>query len=203
MIRTKRGSSGATKVGFEQTVGVASIQRKLGARQYTAALAEEEFGAAGLAAFNANGGQNFDLEEQLFGNEGLLLTSNLSISGGNDRTQFFVSGIVKDDEGIVEGTGYEKQSGRVNLTHRLSNVFEVDAGANYIRSVARRGITGNDNSGTTFGVGLVSTPSFIDLRRREDGTFPDNPFNSSNFLQTRDLADIGETNNRFFGKRPG
>ena len=199
VIRTKRGSAGTTEVGFEQTVGVATIQRKLGARRFTAALAEQEFGAAGLAAFNASGGAFFDLEEQIFGNEGLLLTSNLSVSGGTDRTQFFVSGIVKDDEGIVSGTGYEKQSGRVNLTHRLSRVFEIDAGANYIRSVARRGLTGNDNSGTTFGVGLVSTPSFIDLRPDAEGNFPDNPFNSANFLETRDLADIRETNNRFLG----
>ncbi len=199
VIRTKRGAAGTTEVGFEQTVGVATISRKRGSRAFTAALAEEEFGASGLAAFDANGGQTFDLEEQIYGNEGLLLTSNLSISGGTDRTQFFVSGIVKDDEGIVEGTGYEKQSGRVNLTHRLSRVFEVDAGANYIRSVARRGLTGNDNSGTTFGVGLVSTPSFIDLRPGADGVYPDNPFNSANFLETRDLADIRETNNRFLG----
>ena len=199
VIRTKRGSGGATKVGFEQTVGIATIGRKLGARRFTAATAEEAFGQTGLDLFNASGGQFFDLEEEIFGNEGLLLTSNLSVSGGNDRTQFFVSGLVKDDEGIVEGTGYEKQSGRVNLTHRLSRIFEIDAGANYIRSVARRGLTGNDNSGTTFGVGLVATPSFVDLRPDANGVYPDNPFNSSNFLQTRDLADISETNNRFLG----
>ena len=199
VIRTKRGAAGATRVGFEQTVGVATIQRKLGSRRFTAALAEQEFGAAGLAAFNASGGEFFDLEEQIYGNEGLLLTSNLSLSGGTDRTQFFVSGIVKNDEGIVAGTGYEKQSGRVNLTHRLSRVFELDAGVNYVRSVAQRGLTGNDNSGTTFGVGLVSTPSFVDLRPDADGVYPVNPFNSANFLQTRDLADIRETNNRVLG----
>ena len=199
LIRTKNGAAGRTEVSLSQTVGVASIQRRLGSRQFTAELAEATYGAAGLAAFNAAGGQTFDLENELFGNDGLLLTTNLSVSGGNERTQFFISGIVKDDEGIIRGTGYEKQSGRINLTHRLSNLFEVDANANYVRSVANRGITGNDNSGTTFGIGVLATPNFVDLRPGADGEFPANPFNSANPLQTRDLATIEETNNRFLG----
>jgi TonB-linked SusC/RagA family outer membrane protein len=219
VIRTKRGSTGRTDVRFEQTVGMTTIARKLGARQFTEQTALDQFTTEPdedatpeqIAQYNASvdrirglfqSAQSvgfYDYEEALFGNEGLLLTSNLSVAGGNDRTQFFASGILKDDEGIVEGTGYEKQSGRLNLTHRLSRVFEVDAGANYIRSVTARGITGNDNSGTTFGVGLTATPNFVDLFPDADGVYPDNPFNSSNFLQTRDLATIEETNNRFIG----
>ena len=195
VIRTKSGQAGRTDIRFSQTLGFTTISRKLGARQFTPETAEAAFGELGLELFNQNGNA-FDYEEALFGNEGLLSTSNLSISGGNDRTQFFLSGILKDDEGIVAGTGYEKQSGRLNVTHQLSSVFEVDANVNYIRSVARRGITGNDNSGTTFGVGLTATPGFVNLFPDGDGVYPDNPFNSSNFLQTRDLATIEETNNR-------
>ncbi len=199
VIRTKRGSAGRTEVSFAQTVGVTSIARTLGTRQFTAETARQAFGEAGAAQFAAANGQTFDYEEALYGNDGLLLTSDLSVSGGNERTQFYLSGIVKDDEGIIENTGYEKQSGRLNVTHRLSNVFSVDANLNYVRSVAARGITGNDNSGTTFGVGLVATPNFVNLFPDADGVYPDNPFNSSNFLQTRDLATIEETNNRFLG----
>ncbi|WP_412070549.1 SusC/RagA family TonB-linked outer membrane protein [Rubrivirga sp. IMCC43871] len=197
VIKTKSGTAGRTEVRLSQTVGVTQISRKLGSRQFTAATAEDAFGAAGRDLFNQAGGQTFDYEEALYGNDGLLLTTDLSVSGGNDRTQFYLSGIVKDDEGIVEGTGYQKQSGRLNVTHRLSSMFEVDANANFIRSVAARGITGNDNSGTTFGVGYVATPNFVNLFPNADGVYPDNPFNSSNFLQTRDLATIEETNNRF------
>ena len=198
VISTKRGTTGRTEVRFGQTLGATTITRRLGARQFTAATAEATYGAAGLALFNQAGGQSFDLEDELYGNTGLLSTSNLSISGGSGGTRFFASGIVKDDEGIVAGTGYEKQSGRLNLTHRVSQMFEADLTFNYVRSVARRGITGNDNSGTSFGVGLVATPSFIDLRPDENGVYPVNPFNSANPLQTRDLSTIEETNNRVF-----
>ena len=219
VIRTKRGQAGRTDVRFGQTLGFTRIARTLGTRQFTEASAIDQFTTPPdddatpeeIAQFNESverirglyrSGEAagfYDYEDALFGNTGLMATSNLSISGGNETTKFFASGIVKDDEGIVEGTGYEKQSGRLNLTHRLSRMFELDANANYVRSVARRGITGNDNSGTTFGVGLVATPNFVDLFPDANGTYPDNPFNSANFLQTRDLASISETNNRVFG----
>ena len=195
VIKTKTGGAGRTDIRFSQVIGVSTIARRLGQRQFTAETAEASFGALGLELFNQNGNA-FDYEDELYGNNALLSTSNLSISGGDARTQFFLSGIVKDDEGIVAGTGYEKQSLRLNLTHRLSSIFEADANVNYIRSVANRGITGNDNTGTSFGVGLTATPGFVNLLPDANGVYPDNPFNSANFLQTRDLATIEETNNR-------
>ena len=199
VISTKSGTTGRTEVRLSQSVGVTQVQRLLGTRQFTEETALAEFGEVGAELFRQAGGQTFDYEKELYGNDGLLLTTDLSVSGGNERTQFYVSAIVKDDEGIVKNTGYEKQSGRLNLTHRLSSMFSVDANVNYVRSVAARGITGNDNSQTTFGVSLLATPNFVDLFPDENGVYPDNPFSASNFLQTRDLATIRETNNRVLG----
>lgn len=199
VITTKSGQAGQTEVRLSQTVGVTQVQRLLGARQFTEDTAREAFGEVGAELFRQSGGRTFDYEEEIYGNDGLLLTTDLSVSGGNERTQFYVSGVVKDDEGIIENTGYEKQSGRLNLSHRLSSVFSVETNANYVRSVANRGITGNDNSQTTFGVAILATPSFVDLFPDENGVYPDNPFAASNPLQTRDLATIEETNNRFLG----
>ena len=47
--------------------------------------------------------------------------------------------------------------------------------ANVIHSMTDRGLTNNDNTGTSYYVALSSTPSFVDLRQHADGTFPDNP----------------------------
>jgi hypothetical protein len=96
----------------------------------------------------------------LFGQEGLLSTTNLSLNGGNEETKFFISGLLKADEGIVERTGYDKRAIRVNVDHDLSEAASVRVGANYINAETRRGLTGNDNSGTTFGVALTATPNF-------------------------------------------
>ena len=217
IITTKKGQGqGGTGLGvsFSQSVGFTTIARKIGSPDYTldqalsiyapdaapdaspeeveAALAQQAFVTD---LFNRNG--KIDLEDQLYGNEGVLSTTNLSVSGGSDRTQFYLSGQVKDDGGIIENTGYEKQSLRANVAHRLNNRINMDVTTNYVRSVARRGITGNDNSGTSYGVALSGTPNFVDLTPDADGIYPNNPFGASNPLQTRDLSEVGETTNRF------
>lgn len=201
IIRTKRGRAGETRVNFAQSVGWTTIQNPLGMRQFTREQAEAAFGERGAAEWDeANSGRGFiDYEEELFGQEGLLSTTNLSLNGGNEETKFFISGLLKADEGIVERTGYDKRAIRVNIDHDLSEAVSVRVGANYINAETRRGLTGNDNSGTTFGVALTATPNFIDLFPDEDGIYPDHPFNTSNPLHTRDIFTNEEQTNRFIG----
>jgi len=197
IITTKRGATtGGTQFSVSQSVGVSALANPLGTRQFTAETAEATYGPTGLALFNAANGQFTDYEQELYGNTGLLTTTSLSAQGGSDRTRFYISGQVKDDEGIIAGTGYERQSGRVNVTHRFTDRATFDANTAYTRSVARRSITGNDNSGTSLGVGLSATPNFIDLLPDANGVYPVHPFNAANPFQTRDLASIGETTNR-------
>ena len=215
IITTKKGQAGSgLGVSFSQSLGFTTIARKLGSPDYTLeralavyapdpaddATPEEVQAALDQKAFVTelfNTNPQVDLEEQLYGNEGVLSTTNLAVSGGNERTQFYLSGQVKNDGGIIERTGYEKQSIRANVAHRLSRLATLDLTTNYVRSVARRGITGNDNNTVSYGVVLSGTPSFVDLMPDEEGNYPDNPFTPTNPIQTRDLADIGETTNRF------
>ncbi|MDX1636535.1 MAG: hypothetical protein R3281_01110 [Balneolaceae bacterium] len=69
-----------------------------------------------------------------------------------------MTGSLQDDEVIIPTTGYEKQSIRANMDHRFSQKFDVSVSSNYVHSEAFRGLTNNDNSGTTFGVAMTATP---------------------------------------------
>ena len=198
IISTRRGTAvgGATQFSVQQSLGFGTLANTLGTRQFTAATAEATYGATGLALFNAANGRTFDYEDELYGSTSFLRSTQLSATGGNERTQFYASGHVKDDEGIIEGTGYERQGARFNINHQFSGRANVAFTSAYSRSVANRGLTGNDNSGTTFGVALSATPNFVDLFPTAVGIYPNHPLNASNPLQTRDLATIGETNHR-------
>lgn len=189
IIKTKRGSGGKAQFSFDQRVGFTTIQKKLGMRDFTAETAEAAFGASGRTLFEQAQSQDrfIDYEEELYGQEGLLSKSSLSTSFGNETTSFYVSGSLQDDEGIIKTTGYEKQSIRANMDHRFNPKLKVSVSSNYLHSESSRGLTNNDNTGTTFGVAMTATPNFIDLRPDEDGNYPDHPFNTSNQLQTRDL----------------
>lgn len=198
IIQTKRGSMGEPQFSFSQSLGFNSIIKKLGSRDFTAETAESAFGSTGLELFNEaqSNGRFLDYEELMYGQEGMLAQTQLSTSFGNESTSFYLSGSLQDDEGIIPTTGYEKQSIRANIDHQFTKNLNVKVSSNYIHSEAFRGLTNNDNTGTTFGVSMVATPNFIDLRPNESGVYPNHPFNSANQLQTRDLFSNGEFVNR-------
>ncbi len=192
IITTKTGTSGKTRVDVTQQFGFSSILNKIGTRRFTAETAEQQFGPQGLEIFQANGGRFIDQEEVLFGNEGFINETTLGIRGGNQRTQFYVSGMFRDEDGIVKNTGYKKYSGKLNVNHELSKRIRISGFTTVARTESDRSITGNDNTNTTLGFSLGFTPSFLDLRPDENGVYPVHPFNPSNPVQTRDLLTNNE-----------
>ncbi len=198
IINTKQGRPGEFRVQFRQDVGFNRISKRLGMRQFTAETAKEAYGQTGLDYFLEAKSLNrfIDYEMEMYGNTGLISNTYLGLQGGTERTQFYLSGVLKEEEGIIKNTGYTKQSIRANIRHRLSPHATLRVTTNYIHSRADRGLTNNDNAGVSFGIALAFTPNFIDIRRRSDGTYPNHPFNPSNPLQTRDLMTNRETVNR-------
>lgn len=197
IITTKRGTPGRTRIDISQKSGFNSILSKIGTRKFpdTSAVAEK-YGSDGVQIFQQNPGRYIDYEDVVYGEKGFISETTVSARGGSEKTQFYVSGLARDENGIVKNTGYQKFSGRLNLDHQLSERADLSVSANYVRSEADRLITGNDNSGTTLGISLAFTPSFYDIRPI-NGTYPDHIFNSSNPIQTRDLLTNNELVNRY------
>lgn len=202
IITTKKGAPGKTSVRFDQSIGFTSIINPLGTRNWNEQrildFYGDDAGPEQVTLFNAarNAGQLRDYEDELYGNTGFLSNSVLSVSGGSDKTRFYVSAIRKDEEGIVKRTGYEKTALRVNLTHEITKNIELITTSNFISSSTDRGYFNNDNTGTTMAIALSSTPPWAQLFPDENGNYPNNPYAASNFLQTRDLITNNEKVNR-------
>ncbi|MBC5775357.1 SusC/RagA family TonB-linked outer membrane protein [Pontibacter sp. KCTC 32443] len=201
IINTKRGTVGKTLVDISQDIGFTEAANLLGMRTFTEARVDSTYGANFVPLFvqARDAGRLIDYEEELYGNTGMLYNTRLNVRGGNERTQFYVGGLIQDEEGIIERTGYEKKALRFNLDHEISKRFDFSLSTNYINSTASRGLTNNDNEGVSFGVALSSTPSFVDLFKDENGLYPNNPLAASNFIQTRDLMTNDENTDRFLG----
>jgi TonB-linked SusC/RagA family outer membrane protein len=187
IITTKRGRSGKPRIEISHAIGMQMQLHKLGQREWDDAKVQAAFGANGLAYYTANGKKTYDYEEELYGNNGLMNNTRLSVSGGNERTTYYAGFTRKNDEGIVKRTGYQKSSFRLNLTQKVTDFLDLAMNANYIESEANRGYFNNDNTSTTLGVSYVSTPSWVSLYPDANGNYPNNPFVPSNFVQTRDL----------------
>ena len=199
IITTKKGKAGDTKVTFNQDFGFNVIQNFAGRRTLTAETVEEVYGTAGLDAFNlaVSEGRLNDLEEEIYGQKGIISDSRLSVRGGDAKTTFYVNGSYRDEQGIVKNTGFERASLRLNLNHQINDKISVNTSTNYINSRSSRAFTGNENDGgLSFGYTLAFTPDFADLLPDANGIYPDNPFYPGNPYLVRDVAENDETNNR-------
>ena len=203
IITTKKGSAGRPQFNITQRVGTFDLSNKIGSRRWTVEGLYDYFGpetaddSTGLRELFGDGSTT-DYEELLYGENDLSYETNLSVRGGTEATRYFISGLLKRDAGIMANTGYDKQSLRANLTQTLGSRLTLDVNTNYVHSLARRGLSNNDNSGTSYYMVLPFTPSFVDLQPN-GSEYPANPFERSNPVQTRDLFQNDENVYRFTG----
>lgn len=187
LITTKSGVPGATRVDVNQQIGFNSLLRKIGTRRFPDTLEVfKKYGSAGVRLYQQSGGRFIDYEEEMYGQMGFINETGIGVGGGNDQTQFYASGLYRDEDGIVLNTGHNKYSGRLNVFHKFSEKVRVSTLLNFTQTESNRSITGNDNTNTTLGFSLAFTPSFLDVRP-SGGVYPDHPFNPSNPFHTRDI----------------
>jgi TonB-linked SusC/RagA family outer membrane protein len=201
VITTRRGQTGAPKFHVTQRLGQFHVQSVLKSRVFSDSLeADQVYGTRDttLAArtdvdrpqlyCTGPGGAcpYFDNISPLWDRHPLSTESDVSVSGGNDATRYFVSGLVKRDGGIAPNTGYDKQSLRVNLDQQLGSRWSIGVQTQAVHSLSNRGISNNDNSGTSPYLVFPLTPSFVNLAPTgpKITDYPANPFERSNPLQT-------------------
>jgi len=184
IITTRRGRAGKPRFNVTQRFGTSSVANSIGSRRFAdSADAVGTFKAAAAPYCTKMSCPFFDNEATLFGEHPLNVETDASMTGGNDQTQYYVSGIVRKDGGIAQNTGYQKQSVRANLDQLLGSKFRLSVNLNAIHSLSNRGLSNNDNTGTSPYVVLPTTPSFFNLSPA-NSVFPVNPFTTSNPLQT-------------------
>jgi TonB-linked SusC/RagA family outer membrane protein len=71
-------------------------------------------------------------EDKLFGKNEITMANELSISGGNERANFYINLEYTKQNGIVKNTGYDRKSFRVNYENRPTNWLKL--GFNTVQS---------------------------------------------------------------------
>lgn len=198
IITTKRGRAGRPEYNVNVRLGVPEVSETIGLRRFeTREEAAETFGASAAELWSP--GAFFDHEKILAGENPLLYDISASTSGAAGPVRYYASGLAQDEGGVVIGTGYRKQSLRLNLSQNVGERLSLDLSTNAIHTETARGFTNNDNSNISYWMTLPFTPSFVDLRQRPDGTWPQNPTTNSNPLHTASLGQNDEGVWRFIG----
>lgn len=200
VITTKRGSEGRTKVSLSQDIGQATPLRLLGVDDWSEAKINSFFPAARrqveLDRFRQ--GVNIDYEDYFYNNPATLSNTRLSLTGGNDKTKFFISGNLTAEDGTIRKTGFERYSIRANIDHRLTKRIRLSVSSNYLKTDTDRGFTGNqNNSGASIGYNIAYVPSYFDLRPNAQGVYPVNPYFAENPVAVTDHGINNSVVNRF------
>jgi TonB-linked SusC/RagA family outer membrane protein len=196
IITTKRGSAGRTQFSLSQDLGFSKAVRLKGMRDWNATNVAATFGGAESAAFNA-ASQLYDYEDMLFGETGVIKSTNISARGGDEKTTFFIGGSIRDEEGIMLNTGFKRYNIRANIDHKISDRVTIGTSSSFIRSETDRGFTGNENEGGLAVIyNLAYTRPWYDLNPDQFGNYPDNPTSFGNMLLVRDKAKNQDKVNR-------
>ena len=189
MITTRKGRVGKPQISLRTAAGTSRLAYKEGSRRFkTLADAQAAFGARTpefwSTAWNPN--NQFSYEDLIYGEKPVNDEAALSVSGGAENTRYFVSGLLRREDGIVKNTFDDKKSLRANLDQNFGSRITLNATTGLIRNSADRGLFGNDNAGNSIAYTITKLPSFYDFRPSADGTYPVNPFYPSNPFQTID-----------------
>ena len=169
MITTKSGQAGAPRVHFtatgstqyvnasvplQTTFGQGSGGEGVECAAPGCRLSPNSYGPrlSGVPTYN-----HFD---EMF-RTGTLMDYNLSMSGGTERTQFYLSGGYTDHAGVIVGPNneYQRTTARLKASHLVSDVFQVGGNIAYVDTRGDFTQKGSNVSGLMLGA-LRTPPDF-------------------------------------------
>jgi TonB-linked SusC/RagA family outer membrane protein len=157
LITTKHGEAGANRYTLRSTFSSDKISKKY-PLQTTFGLGNANVAGGGLRSWGPKfAGPSYDHADEAF-DTGHDADNTLSVSGGNDRTTFFLSGNSNRNQGVFVGPNnfYDRTTARVNATHKLSDRLTV--GGNFSYADTRGHFTQRGNNVNGLLLGLFRTP---------------------------------------------
>jgi TonB-dependent starch-binding outer membrane protein SusC len=222
LITTKRGKSGKSKFNFNYYTGIQEPARKikfLNSQQFIDL--NNEARANDLALYNADNtvfGPGFDpsvLTDPLhYTNDGTntvwldevlknapIHNYEISSTGGNDKTKFYVGGSYFDQDGMVINSWYKRLSARVNLDHQATDKLSFGVNFSASHSLNRRSF--NDNTYTGIITNALGAPPLMPVYDA-NGKYSNFEDYSVNWLSDNPVLSANEiiantTSNRLIG----
>lgn len=139
MITTKRGSAGKTQIDYSFNTGFSNATKQLDV------LTGDEYRSIvnKLGVAFDDKGNNTNWQDLIM--RSALTTSNfLSLTGGNDKSNYRVSLGYSDQEGIIKGSDVNNFNSRINLTHtELDGKLKFDVNMSYGQQITNQAPVSN------------------------------------------------------------
>lgn len=125
LISTKRGQSGKAIVTYSGYYGDQNANRRMNMMNATEfAQLENDIYHTSVYPNPDSLGEGVNWQDLIFRNAPIE-NHQISVSGGNDKTQFAMSGNYFKQDGVIINSDYTRYAFRLNLDHRVSNLLKV------------------------------------------------------------------------------
>jgi TonB-linked SusC/RagA family outer membrane protein len=179
VITTKRGINQKTLISFNSYYGVQQVWRKLkmlNSRQWM----EYRNDLAGSTVFTQEEMDNITIDtdwQKVIFRIAPISNYELSASGGNEKTKFFMSGDLFNQLGTLIGTDYQRMNGRLNIDHSISEKLTVGASIGLTYSKTDR-VEGDQTLHGPLPNG-ISTPSIYPVYNPDGSYNQDGPYSNA------------------------
>jgi len=177
LISTKRGKADEPSIRLNTYYGVSYLRKTievLTTKKYRELMVE--LNPSSIDAVTSN---NTNWSDQVFG-IGNFQNYQLSYSGGNEKSRYFVSGGYLDNVGIIQPSKFNRFSLRMNLDNQMTKWLKFTTNVNLIKSKTKD--TPDNASSGRGGVimSALNTPPFLKIYKSDgSGWFDPNPFQPS------------------------
>jgi TonB-linked SusC/RagA family outer membrane protein len=140
IVTTKRGAAGKTRFSLNSYLGTQKVEKTIGllnAQQYVELYNEsaknDDYDPEDWPFVPGEDDANtYDWQAAVF-RRSPVSDVNLSMSGGSERLKFYLSGSNFDQRGIVIGSGYARQAGRLNMDINATDKLFVSSSVGLTR----------------------------------------------------------------------
>ncbi len=199
MVTTKKGSKGKTRIELNTSYSMQNEIKRLdlmNAQQYTD-MTKEAFPTY------VTSGANTDWQDVIF-RTGAIQSHQLSVSGGNDNVNYYISGSFYDQDGIIIGSAFKKYSVTSNININATEKLKIGLNIFGERSNTD-GVPTQESSGGADQAGVIgSALKFMPDQGiyKADGTYTtaamhdpiDNPFAITEEYQNNVVGDRLQAN---------
>ena len=165
LITTKTGRVGRSEVTFDSYYAIQKVGKTIelmNAKQF-AEVANERAANDGSAAYFTQDqvnsfGEGTDWQKELF-RTAPMQNHAINVAGGNENTQYSVSGSFLKQDGIIAGSALQRGSLRANLSQKLSEKVRLSYNAIMTNTDLSQIDINGQKGGTTLSAVLVAPPT--------------------------------------------
>ena len=147
---TAIGKAGASQITLDASFGVANVYKRydlLNTREYAQALVDAgKKSKDEMSAYLDGSNPGIDWQDEIF-RTGITQNYKVSLSSGNEKTQYYLSGNYMSQTGVVIESKNERYQAKANVTSQILPWLHVTTDINASHSIRKGGsfVTGKEN----------------------------------------------------------